>query len=111
MKPLNSPALKRLRRKNPTAGMGNDVGGYFALNNLRIIASCSDGWDHVSVSLPDRFPTWQEMCRVKDLFFYDHEVVMQLHVPAAEHTNIHNYCLHLWKPHNMLIPQPPREMV
>lgn len=41
---------------------------------LKVVASSgeipvSQGWDHVSVSLPNRCPTWEEMCKVKDLFF------------------------------------------
>jgi hypothetical protein len=32
-----------------------------------VIASDGMGWDHVSVSLKDRCPTWEEMCLVKDL--------------------------------------------
>jgi len=41
----------------------------------------------------------------------DHETVMQLHVPVAEHRNLHPNCLHLWRPLNERIPQPPPDMV
>ena len=68
-------------------------------------------WDHVSVSLPNRTPNWAEMAFVKSIFWGDDETVMQLHVPAAEHRNLHPYCLHLWKPLNERIPQPPPDMV
>lgn len=77
---------------------------------LRVIACAS--WDevpfdHVSVSLPDRCPTWDEMCRVKDLFWTDDECVMQLHPPRSEHVNTHPYCLHMWRPTQAPIPRPP----
>ena len=39
---------------------------------LNVIASTTDGWDHV---------------------------------------NVHNYCLHLWRPQNVDIPKPPNELV
>ena len=56
----------------------------------------------------NRCPTWEEMCAIKDMFFNDDEVVMQLHPAKSEYVNIHNYCLHLWKPINAKIPVPPR---
>lgn len=74
---------------------------------------CSDGmgWDHVSVSLRDRCPTWAEMCEVKELFFDPHECVMQLHPPRADYFNNHPYCLHLWRPQSEGIPRPPAILV
>lgn len=79
--------------------------------NLRCIVSSGDGWDHVSVSLPMRCPTWEEMEHVKRKFFKEDEVAMQLHVPAKDHINCHPFCLHLWRPHDVAIPLPPQEMV
>lgn len=68
---------------------------------LRVIASAGQGWDHVSVSLPNRCPTWEEMDTVKNLFFKEDEVVMQLHVNGKAKVNLHPYCLHLWRPQTM----------
>jgi hypothetical protein len=65
---------------------------------LHVIASAGGGWDHVSVSLPDRCPTWEEMCRVTELFFHDDETVMQLRPPKSSYVNNHEFCLHLWRP-------------
>lgn len=79
---------------------------------LRVIWSQNNGWDHVSVSLPDRCPTWDEMELVKRTFFADDEYAMQLHVPPSEHVNIHPYCLHLWRPNDgREIPFPDKSMV
>lgn len=63
-------------------------------------------YEHVSVSLPTRCPTWREMCLVKFLFWEDHELVVQFHPPKSEHINVHPYCLHLWKPVDFDIPLP-----
>jgi len=68
-------------------------------------------WDHVSISREDRTPTWAEMCYIKDMFFEPTECVMQLHPPRSEHINVHDYCLHLWRPTNTEIPKPPRMMI
>jgi hypothetical protein len=67
-------------------------------------------WDHVSVSLPGRTPTWAEMCWVKDEFFEAEECVMQLHPPKSQYVDCHRHTLHLWKP-TVPIPMPPRECV
>ena|SRR5436190_18619915 len=78
---------------------------------LRVIASDGKGWEHVSVSLPNRCPTWEQMDFIKDLFWEPHECVMQLHPPRSNWVNLHPYCLHLWRPIGVEIPQPPRYMV
>lgn len=78
---------------------------------LACIASISDGWDHISVSMQHRCPDWAEMEYVKRLFFEDHETAMQLHVPPVDHISIHPFCLHLWRPHSMPIPRPPQWMI
>jgi hypothetical protein len=64
-------------------------------------------WEHVSVSLESRCPTWEEMNFIKELFWRDDECVVQFHVPKTRHINIHPYCLHLWKPIGLKIPMPP----
>ncbi len=78
---------------------------------LRVVSSDGMGWNHVSVSLQDRCPTWEEMCLVKDLFWDEDDCVMQLHPPRSEYVNNHRHCLHLWQPHNDVIPMPPSYMV
>jgi hypothetical protein len=78
---------------------------------LRILASSGNGWDHVSVSLESRCPTWNEMSHVKRTFFKPNEVVMQLHVADSDHINFHPNVLHLWRPHDDTIPLPPKEFV
>jgi hypothetical protein len=86
-------------------------GWIWQINKLRVVASWGGGWDHVSVSHPDRIPTWEEMAYVKDLFFGDDEAAMQLHPPKSEYVNNHPRCLHLWKPQYAEIPTPPAWMV
>jgi len=72
--------------------------GAFQFDHIRVIAGNGSGWDHVSVSTDRRTPIWDEMCRIKDLFFYPQEIAMQLHVSESDHRNLHPYCLHLWRP-------------
>ena len=76
-----------------------------------VIWSFGGGWDHVSVSFSYRCPTWEEMCRVKDVFFHDEECVVQYHPPKSQYVNKHPYCLHLWRPIKAELPMPPKGFV
>ncbi len=97
--------------------MGDEYCGAFKIklegSNLTftVVASNGGGWEHVSVSTEYRCPRWNEMCRIKDLFFNENETVMQLHPPKEEYINNHEYCLHLWRPSNEKIPMPPKSFV
>ena len=98
-----------------TAQDGNN-GAFFVplrpdMPPLQVIASDSEGWEHVSASLSNRCPTWEEMCKVKALFWDDEDAAMQLHPPRYDWVNNHSYCLHLWRPVDQLIPLPPSIMV
>lgn len=109
MKP-DGKHLDSIRKVHPKMGPSPSgaLYGYFEMQApeglLRIISSGEhhqqeDGeWEHVSVSLADRCPTWEEMCLVKDLFWMPEECVLQFHPPRSTHINNMPFCLHLWKP-------------
>jgi hypothetical protein len=102
---------------NSTADDGNN--GVFHISmkfshlsaNLRIIASDGNLWDHVSVSTPNRCPTWKEMNYVKDLFWDPEDCVVQFHPPKSNYVNNHPYTLHLWRPQTFEIMLPDLSMV
>jgi len=95
---------------------GDEYNGAFhyknAGNHWAIIASNGGGWDHVSVSLINRkrTPTWEEMCAFKDMFFFEHEVVIQIHPKKEDYVNLSKNCLHLWRYHGDQ-PTPPKRFV
>lgn len=73
------------------------------LMNMTVIRSRStagDGsnWIHVSVSRPDRIPTWAELSKVKDEFIGEDREAYQVLAARSDHVNIHPHCLHLWAP-------------
>ena len=70
-------------------------------------ADAQTEWEHVSVSLPDRCPTWDEMCFIKDLFWNSDECVVQYHPPKSDYVNVAKNCLHLWK-YAGPMPRPPK---
>ena len=78
--------------------------GYFDIERqgslLRVISSGTSeetGWEHVSVSLHNRCPTWEEMCYIKNLFWKEEETVIQFHPKKSKYTNHFPYVLHLWR--------------
>lgn len=75
------------------------------------IASDGHGWEHVSVSFPDRTPTWAEMDQIKALFWGPEDVVVQYHPPESARVNCQPYALHLWRPTEGSMPAPPDYLV
>ena len=64
-----------------------------------VIWSNGCGWEHVSVS-PRALritPSWDDMCRLKDIFFYEDEEVIQIHPKKDMYVNNVPNCLHLWR--------------
>lgn len=93
---------------------GNNGAFLFILNGkgLRCIVSDGGGWEHVSVSLANRTPTWEEMCYIKNKFWDEEDQVVQFHPPKSEYVNNHSFCLHLWRQSNgQKMPSPPSWMV
>ena len=79
--------------------------------HLNFIMSWGAEFEHCSVSMPTRCPSWEQMCSMKDLFWKDDEVCMQLHPAKKDYVNNHPYCLHIWRPINKEIPTPPSILV
>lgn len=78
---------------------------------MLVVWSFGGGWDHVSVSYRKRTPSWDEMCKVKDMFFNDDETVVQYHPKKSEYVNTHEHCLHLWKKQGVEFELPKKEFV
>ncbi len=92
---------------------GNNGAFEIQLGCRTLYAIVSDGssWEHVSVSLKQRCPTWDEMCFVKDLFWADDEVVIQYHPAKNNYVNDYPTCLHLWKPIGVELPMPELNLI
>jgi hypothetical protein len=110
----------RIRTGYYGSDTGDDFGAFSVVGPrgelLKIIVSPGDAdpdipWEHVSVSLKNRCPTWAEMCWVKDMFWEPEETVVQFHPPRSRWVNNHSFCLHLWRPINQEIPLPPEVAV
>lgn len=111
---LQFPELRRVRSGVMESKTGED--GAFDLrmptgSRAFAIASVGEGWEHVSVSMATRVPTWEEMCWVKRLFWQEEDCVVQYHPPKSDYVNCHPFCLHLWRPLDQQMPRPPSWMV
>ena len=121
MRTIIRPELTRGRvRQGPLASDDNaELFGAFHIQGptgamLQIVSSAAFEqftWEHVSVSLKNRCPTWEEMCFVKNLFWSEDEVVIQIHPAKKDYINHHPYCLHLWRSTVEKMPLPPKIMV
>lgn len=94
----------------------------FRVNGVLVLAQASDGalkegeprWQHVSVSLvktPSFVPSYESMCKIKDLFWEPQDWVVQFHPAKSEYVNMHPGVLHLWRPLDQPLPTPPHLMV
>lgn len=108
---LKSTTNLLIRQSSVDGGCGEIWQGGRAYGS--VIWSNGGGWEHVSVAPYKRShtPTWDEMCRLKDMFFHDDEVVVQFHPAKSDYVNNVPNCLHLWRPLNEVMPTPPSIMV
>lgn len=99
MKPFNE-IVENKRLRVLTEGMDGGKGIIsFPLWRGTVIWSNGAGWEHVSVSPESKrvIPTWDDMCKVKEIFFNDDEAVIQIHPPKDKYVNNVPNCLHLWR--------------
>lgn len=75
-----------------------------------LIFSWGDGWEHLSVSSYIT-PSWEVMCKLKEIFWNDEEMCVEYHPKKSEYVNNHEHCLHIWRPIEEKMPTPPKWMV
>lgn len=119
--------FRLIRVPGPMQHMGKGLMGAFVMPSpfapndlLRMLSSGphsigsliagSGGWEHVSVSVVDRCPTWLEMKLVKEIFWDPGELVIQFHPPQKQYINNNEFVLHLWKSPRR-IKLPPSDLV
>lgn len=69
---------------------------YYGPRDLSIIHSIDNGKNHISISTPNRQPSWKEIKEVKYTLLPKIEMVIIL--PSEhEYVNLHEYCFHLYE--------------
>ncbi len=95
--------------------LNDGMGGYYydsiSGKNLNFIFSYQLGWEHLSVSMPSRTPTWEQMCRMKDIFWNKDEACVEYHPKEEDYVNMHPHCLHIWRSTEEYLPIPPHILV
>lgn len=96
-------AEELLPRVLPFGWRNLDLGfvAYESDDGVRVLFSArteADGkrWLHVSLSRPNRLPTWSDIRKVKDIFVGRDRLAIQVFPRQADYVNIHPYVLHLW---------------
>ena len=113
MKSKPSNAIERFRIIKGILASNKSYGnnGLFMIKHksrvYKVVISDEIGWDHVSVSLPNRVPTWKEMCAIKDMFFEDNETAVQYHPAKEIYIDDFKYVLHIWRCQDEAMPMPP----
>lgn len=92
-------------------GIGGKYYDKYSGKYLNFIFSHQLGWEHLSVSMPGKTPTWDQMCVMKDIFWNEDEACVEYHPKKEDYVNNHQHCLHIWKPTNETLPLPPSILV
>lgn len=131
MKNFAKAGINKWRVRKGRFGSTDEMGNYGAFkipldydgNRIAwVIAADGEdtGWEHVSVHISfrnkkgkivEQTPTWDDMRRIKDLFWSEDETVVQFHPSHEQYINMHRFTLHLWKPETIEIPMPDSLLV
>lgn len=105
----------RIRKGTMASTVDQKFNGAFVIRYkgrlLSVISSDGAGYDHVSVSIQGRCPTWDEMCFIKDQFFEPEETAIQYHPAKSEYINHHPFTLHLWRKQGESVDLPPAILI
>lgn len=69
-----------------------------------------DDFEHVMLNPKHRLPTYEEMVLLKDIFWEQNEVAIQVHPAKSQYVNIAMYTLHLWR-HRCIPTSVERKLV
>jgi len=119
---LNQYRIRRGELSSPDSyGMAGAFLIPIGLKRRAVVVSCNGdigtGWEHVSVHIisgkkkHQETPTWNDMCYIKNMFWSDDEIAIQIHPKKTDYINVHNHTLHLWRSLNQELLTPPNLLV
>jgi hypothetical protein len=74
---------------------GNPLCNWYQWGDCRVFVGLEPAGWHLSISHPNRNPTWEEIKQAR-YDFCPHDVTMAMILPpTTEYVNIHNFCFHL----------------
>lgn len=93
---VTPPMWRTLGRWGPTGQMYAHNKTVFLKAILSVDPIGSQHWLHLSLSAPDRLPSYDDLVRAKEDFLRPDVRAIQIFPPRSEHVNLHPNCLHLW---------------
>jgi hypothetical protein len=105
--------VRTLKRADQPSRLELARGAVALRDAWRLNVQISDqlGWEHLSCSTPTRCPTWDEMAFVAGLFWDKEDTLIQYRPPLSDYINVHQFCLHWFRPIGIDIPIPPSILI
>ena len=102
---IKDPHLRNIKMGKDGFMSDIHIGGW----DGSLIFSYQGGWEHASVSpyVKRITPSWEDMSKLKDIFWTDDETVIQIHPPKDMYVNNMPNCLHLWRCYYKEMVTPP----
>jgi hypothetical protein len=76
---------------------GNPFCEWYEWGYVRVFVGLEPAGWHLSISTPNRNPTWEEI-KAARYDFCPHDVTMAMILPPTkEYVNVHNFCFHLYQ--------------
>jgi hypothetical protein len=69
----------------------------YKMGPCRILVSRQRAGWHLTISRPDRLPTWEEVRDARYALLPDEAVMALLLPPRGEYVNVHEFCLQLYE--------------
>ncbi len=69
----------------------------FQIGEFKVLRSIDAGQWHMSISHPDRYPSWDEIKKLRYRLLPDDITMAIILPPKKEYVNIYENCFHLWQ--------------
>lgn len=98
-KPSGKPTIKEVAVSESIKGL---LGGAaelraFIYGETTILLAKEMGKWHISISHPQRDPTWEEIKHVRYELVPGNATMAMILPPKSEYVNLHVHCFHLWE--------------
>lgn len=71
--------------------------GIYLFGECNAVVTIENGCYHISISHPERLPTYDELKEARYKFAPDFVYMAQIFPPMDEFVNLHPFCLHLYE--------------
>ena len=93
--PVSDEKLQAIKSMQPKES--TDLAVYGTKDGIGIILSVDYGRHHMSISRPDRLPSWEDVKAAREMFLPIGKHFVMALPPPQHYVNMHQYVLHLWE--------------